>query len=971
MLRPAGLRGALVTALLLRGIASVPPATACGPYLPSARFTHTTEPDVAVDRFLAGTLGILKPAMRPVFLYAAYRELAGPPLDDDERRVLTQVVSGSLPLTDGGREVFRSLPNAYGSYANCLVDAYRTAERTRADRVARFGSDSREVKEWDHGQDLVFANCDGARSIPPDAPPDIAPLIRADRDYQIAAAYFYSGDFDAARERFVRIAGNGASPWSPIAPYLAARALTRKGTLANEDDDIDRAALAEAETMVRSVLADESRAFIHPAARRLLGFVLFRLRPEERSRELAAALVRPHTADTLADDIVDYLRLPRDGNDDDLSVWLHLLRDETPDAARIARERWERTGAFTWLIVALARVEPDDPTAPTLLAVAADVPLASPAYLSVSFFRLRLLARCGRQVEARRGLDALLSRSSAPLPDSSRNLLLMLRAEVATDVRDFVAHAARVPVRIEYADSSPGPHEPLFDDDAAFVLNTRLPLATLLVIAQSNVLPENLRRDVALATWVRSVLLGDEPSGDIAAGILAEVAPRWRDDLQAYREAPDRDARRFVAAYLLLKLPAAASYLEPGVGRMMQWDRIDSYRRNWWSRSPSREGYDGPWFRPEPWARNGAFRLIGITLDDGFPGLVSARDRTAARADVDRILAVGNAPNFLARAVLPWARAHPDDPRVPEALHLVVRATRYGNGDDETGGLSRQAFRLLHERYPDDEWSRRTPYWFEAEPRQQFLHASMPRRYQMEAEALPPGSRTLPGLVIWAWERPEDLRFLDPDRVGVAMLAKTIRVDDGDVVVRPQLNAVRVPPGTAIVAVARIEIGTSDPPATLRDRTAAEVAALAAIPGVRAVQVDCDVRFSQRAWYRALMHAVRDRLPWDVPLSMTGLASWCLSDCGWLAGVPVDEIVPMLFRMGPEGEAIRHSLEQGRDFVPDACRLSTGISTDEPGIARPSGRRLYVFNPRPWTAAAVQALDVAGTRPVQPAGLAP
>jgi hypothetical protein len=32
---------------------------------------------------------------------------------------------------------------------------------------------------------------------------------------------------------------------------------------------------------------------------------------------------------------------------------------------------------------------------------------------------------------------------------------------------------------------------------------------------------------------------------------------------------------------------------------------------------------------------------------------------------------------------------------------------------------------------------------------------------------------TLPRLVLWAWERPEDLRALDPD-TGVAFLAQTI-----------------------------------------------------------------------------------------------------------------------------------------------------------------------------------------------------
>jgi len=34
-------------------------------------------------------------------------------------------------------------------------------------------------------------------------------------------------------------------------------------------------------------------------------------------------------------------------------------------------------------------------------------------------------------------------------------------------------------------------------------------------------------------------------------------------------------------------------------------------------------------------------------------------------------------------------------------------------------------------------------------------------------------ARTLPRLILWAWERPEDLRALDPD-TGVAFLAQTI-----------------------------------------------------------------------------------------------------------------------------------------------------------------------------------------------------
>lgn len=39
-----------------------------------------------------------------------------------------------------------------------------------------------------------------------------------------------------------------------------------------------------------------------------------------------------------------------------------------------------------------------------------------------------------------------------------------------------------------------------------------------------------------------------------------------------------------------------------------------------------------------------------------------------------------------------------------------------------------------------------------------------------------------PRTVLWAWERPEDLKALDPDRVAVAFLAQTLVLKGDDVV---------------------------------------------------------------------------------------------------------------------------------------------------------------------------------------------
>ena len=202
-----------------------------------------------------------------------------------------------------------------------------------------------------------------------------------------------------------------------------------------------------------------------------------------------------------------------------------------------------------------------------------------------------------------------------------------------------------------------------------------------------------------------------------------------------------------------------------------------------------------------------------------------------------------------------------------------------------------------------------------------------------------------PHVFLWAWERPEDLQFLDTQATGVAFLSRTVCLRGGAVSVRPRLNPLRYPPGAVLMAVVRVEGDDSAPPPA--EAVAAAIADAAGIEGVRAVQVDFDATRSQRPFYRDVLADVRRRLPSSIPLSMTALTSWCEAD-GWIAGLPVVEAVPMLFRMGP-GE------RPARAFRPALCQSSAGVSLDEPLREPPSAARLYIFNPRPWTEATYRA----------------
>ncbi len=218
------------------------------------------------------------------------------------------------------------------------------------------------------------------------------------------------------------------------------------------------------------------------------------------------------------------------------------------------------------------------------------------------------------------------------------------------------------------------------------------------------------------------------------------------------------------------------------------------------------------------------------------------------------------------------------------------------------------------------------------------------------------GMSAVPLLVLWAWERPEDLRFLDPTRVGVAFLAATVRLGPKGVSYRPRMQPLQVAQETSLVAVVRIETagGAALDPETAR-RVAGEIARAGRLPGVVALQVDFDATTSQRSFYRKLLVELRQQSPSSMPISITALTSWCIGD-PWMSGLPIDEAVPMLFRMGAGQAEVTNWIRSGHDFREAVCRTSLGVSLDEPLPQLPSGRRTYAFSPSPWTERSLQKL---------------
>jgi hypothetical protein len=209
-----------------------------------------------------------------------------------------------------------------------------------------------------------------------------------------------------------------------------------------------------------------------------------------------------------------------------------------------------------------------------------------------------------------------------------------------------------------------------------------------------------------------------------------------------------------------------------------------------------------------------------------------------------------------------------------------------------------------------------------------------------------------PRLVYWAWERPENLQFLDAKTEGVAFLSSSVELLPDSVHIYPRMQPLYLPPGIQVVAVVRIYSHPASPAALNEQQfsdTLQAVVNSTHLPNVAALQIDFDARESERAFYSRLLAELRRQLGPAYPISITALASWCIGD-RWIHALPVNEAVPMLFSMGPDEPLIRHYLASVDTFPEPLCRGSLGISTGErwPNPIR-SGARVYVFHRQPWT----------------------
>ena len=750
----------LTLAILLWGL--VPAAWATGLLGPEIRFFSRSGQDPVDDlAYFRGHLGILRPTLTDNRLYAAYRIMLGGRFSEAQARQLLarccgapetlsdaetswnelrKRVAGVPPVQDPRYGAYRKRPEDMQLFdVSCFPNAYRNSAATLRARIAEHGANSRLLRDWVIGQDAVLLNCYEDSPLPEELPPNAPAWLKADLAYQIAAAYFYRLDYTRAGQLFAEIGRDAASPWQKTARYLVARCAIHA---AIEQKTLKL--IADAQQAIDALATDPQLADYRADTPKLASLLAFATRPQERARELERSLLAPELPAALPFDLRDFLLLERTGTrTTDLGAWIYDIdvlttsgREQDVAAAKVdALTRWREKRNLPWLVAALMHLSPGDEDVTAAIAASRAIEAGSPAYYTLVWNRLRLLIGENKQEEARAELDQILD--GRALPEGVENLMRYHRMKLARDLDEFVRFALR---RGEFVMYLPDPRTKLdatapplksstnfpydfgailkwrtelfapnpryFDGDGTAAMSFVTPLPLMARVAQSDRLPPNMQRDVALAVWTRAVLLED---ADIANSVTPTVArhfPQYGAGWRAYQSAATPQQKKIEAALLLLRLPGASPWLASGLGYPYMRDRIGLVATRWWEHA----GSDNQ-AAPDPADDVTLCNDCALPLQFAPPAFLTSGDRDRARNEVARLRQLPEAPAYLGAIILSWADAQPRDPRVPEALYLVVRATRYGQKDTET---SKAAYLLLHNRYRRNPWTSKTPLWFSA-----------------------------------------------------------------------------------------------------------------------------------------------------------------------------------------------------------------------------------------------------------------
>ncbi len=581
----------------------------------------------------------------------------------------------------------------YRYVTNCHGDALHYARELLPARAK-----STHGKTWLKNQDVVFANCSEKKGQLTPPAKDAPQAVKNDFLYQQSAFYFYRDEYDKAYAGFEALA-KGNSLHRDVARYMMVRTRMRQTGAFTEFAAGAGPKPAEIEKLLETTIAAVSNPNVKANVQKLKK--LFAARRDEKSyaRNLIAELTTGNPVEIAhefrylvrkwSNTSSDKAKLMSEGND--LAQWIYNFQAQDAASLAMAERKYGETKKPHWLVAVLSKLGADSPKKDVYLTDAARIDADHPAFTTIAFYRLAL------RYDAK--LAETLEKKLTKAGDtSSLNALKAVKLRYAQNLAEAAAVLER---KLLVVNNQKPEHEFGFDSDAARYLTEHASLKDYEALMASPALSKPGKIEIARVGWVRSILLKSEADAKRFAAYLIVNDRNIAKTLE--KQGSDEET-----LLTLLRNPGLVPYVAGHHGRDGSTDTIDSFRENWWCKLGGTEKENIGWDHYRIYAG-----LDETFFTQLYPAKITKPYAFAdGRGEYQKLMSAGNAAVFFSERIFPVAEKTPTAPWLAEALHRLVKVTRYGCDFPEKGKISKRAFQLLHKNFAASEWAQKTPHWF-------------------------------------------------------------------------------------------------------------------------------------------------------------------------------------------------------------------------------------------------------------------
>lgn len=676
--------------------------------------------------------------------------------------------STPLELWNGEREGVGMSAN-YKSDGACLDSTYRTAVSALKDKKNVYGKD--DVFKWVNNQDKVFDLCARALSskevvivreektswftsfkvyikskvsklksffkkedVATQATPKCkegdclfevkykySGMLQQDYEYQQAAMSFYSSDFDLASKQFKVISETKNHPWRAYATYSLGRVYLQLGEELNKKEEYDKKAAEQFRTLINDkdfkALSSDDLTMLRDNAQEAMSRMKYK-NDEEILEKTSDSQIIKIVLDELHATNGETLK------NSPYAQWLNSWTGTTTEALLIAKSNYKKTRQDVWLVPLAKHIKKTDPMFSEISTAIRDLPHTFPAYWTTQYYLIKSYIDAGDTKEAQKIL--------AQLPEAPSqwvwNYIEDLRMLTADNLIDMFRHSVRYSITTYYVsenrDSKKIQQIPMIDDKAKDIFSI-IPIEEQAdIFSASDILSKDQTELVRLTIFVRAILLNNFIIADKMAQLISENNEAIKSDLVDYLKAKNVEEKKFTSALFMLHYPGVGLWLyDDAVVKVplsvmsesntyednlsdSSYRVISNYDYNRWD-------YCQPYkYIPSDIPGSGTDESIDVAepkYDVPFVSRVlSKEDQSLARSESKKMYVVP--PNYFAEIILAYAKTHPNDVRIPEALHDGVKMTKYSTcRNGETSYYSKKMFKLLHDEYPNSNWSKQTP----------------------------------------------------------------------------------------------------------------------------------------------------------------------------------------------------------------------------------------------------------------------